>query len=505
MRLKYKILFLSLVCYFSLSAQQLMQLNLDDALRLAQTQSLQSFLVKNTYLADYWQYKSYKANFLPSLEFRTNLVSYTNANQLRYNSVTETEDFVRTQTLNSDASLMVIQNVGVTGGTFFMQTDLDRNENFGSTPYTQFSSRPFRIGYQQELFGYNEFKWDHKLEPKKYEKAMLQYLHDVEFTNMKTCQYFFALAMANMEKEMADYNLQSIDTLLNIAERRFELGTVDKAELMELRLNQNNAQIRVEESLLQYRKEKEAFITFLRLPSEIDPQLLLPEAIDLQIPEEEALRVALDRNAQMIEHEINVLSSEQEVAEMKAKNRFQANLSISYGINKADGYYDYNNDIPVNGSIGNVYRPDFDDYQQLGISLNVPILDWGKRKGQFKMAQSRQEITRIAVEQAIQSFEQEVITKVLGFNLQYNKVQSASRSDQLALESYQLTEQRFRKGNVDVQKLTLSQQAKDNASLKYISSLYQYWLNYYEVRHFTLFDFRKNVQLVEDFEALLKN
>jgi len=488
-----------------MQAQQSMQLSLDDALRLAQTQSLQSFLVINTYLADHWQYKSFKANFLPSLEFRANLVSYTNANQLRYNSVTETEDFIRTQTLNSDASLMVIQNVGATGGTFYMQSDLARNENFGSSPYTQFSSRPFRIGYQQELFGYNGFKWDHKLEPKKYEKAMLQYLHDLELTNMQTCQYFFRLAMADMEKEMADYNLQSIDTLLNIAERRFELGTVDRAELMELRLNQNNAQIRVEESLLQYRKEKEAFIIFLRLPSDIDPSLILPEVIDLKIPEQEALRLALDRNAQMIEQEIKLLSSEQQVAETRAKNRFQANLNISYGINKADGSYDFINDVPINGSIGNVYRPEFDDYQQLGISLNVPILDWGKRKGQYKMAQSRQEITRIAVEQAIQSFEQEVITKVLGFNLQFNKVQSASRSDLLALESYQLTEQRFKKGSVDVQKLTLSQQAKDNASLKYINSLYQYWLNYYEVRHFTLFDFRKNVQLKEDFEELLKN
>ena len=64
--------------------------------------------------------------------------------------------------------------MGLTGGTFYLESDLDRNQNFGSNDYTQFSSRPFRIGYQQNLFGFNAFKWERKLEPKRFEQVVRQ-------------------------------------------------------------------------------------------------------------------------------------------------------------------------------------------------------------------------------------------------------------------------------------------------------------------------------------------
>lgn len=454
-------------------------------------------------MASYWQYKSFQANYLPSLTLNSQLISYSNANRLRYNSVTQTEDYVRTQTLNSNASLALQQNIGLTGGSFYVQSDLDRNENFGTSPYTQFSSRPFKIGYQQELFGYNRFKWERRLEPQRYEQAMREYLHSVEQTNMTGCDYFFNMAMGHMNREMARYNHAVTDTLLQVAHKRFLLGTIQKDELLELELNKNNSAINLEEAQMQYRKNKEALLTFLRLSPDMELELKLPDILDLNIPEHKALQLAKERNVKMLEQELKLIAARQQVAQTKAKNRFQANLNVSYGINKVDGHYDYVNDVPANGEVGSVYRPNFDDYQQLGVNLSVPILDWGKRKGQYQLAKSRQEITRISTEQAISSFEQEVITKVLEFNLQHNKVLSAAKSDTLAQQSYELTTTRFRKGNVDVLKLTSSQSAKDNARLQYIRSLYRYWVDYYTVRYLTLFDFMNDTMLEEDFETLL--
>jgi len=484
--------------------QQKMKLSLNDALRFAQAQSLQSFLVKNTYIVGHLQYKNFKADYLPSLTLKSDLISYSNANQLRYNSITQTEDYVRTQTLNSNASLAIVQNVAATGGTFFIQSDLARNENFSTSPYIQFSSRPLQVGYSQELFGYNRFKWERMMEPKRYEQAKKEYLHNVEQTNITGCNYFFNLAIAHMNLEMAEYNYATTDTLLQVAHKRFLLGTIQKDELLELELNKNNSSINQEEAQMQYRKNKEALLTFLRLSPNLELELELPDILELTIPEQKALQLAKERNAEMLEQELNLIDARRQVAQAKAENRFQANLNVSYGINKADGYYDYINDTPVNGEIGNVYRPDFDEYQQLGVSLSVPILDWGKRKGQYQLAKSRQEIIRISTEQTITSFEQEVVTKVLEFNLQHNKVLAAAKSDTLAQQSYKLTTTRFRKGNVDVLKLTASQNAKDNARLQYIRSLYQYWSDYYTVRNLTLYNFVKDIQLEGDFDALLE-
>ncbi|MGV8829630.1 MAG: TolC family protein [Breznakibacter sp.] len=497
------ILITVLTFYLPGYSQQSMQLSLQDVVQMAQTHSLQSFLVKNTYLAGYWQHQSFKANYLPELTLGSQLVNYTNANQLRYNSEFNTESYVRTQLLNSNASLSLKQNVGITGGTFYLQSDLDRNQNFGDNDYTQFSSRPFRIGYQQNLFGFNAFKWERKLEPKRYEQVVRQYLQDVEATNQMACNYFFNLAMAGMNRDMARYNLLQSDTLVQVARQRFLLGTIQREDLYELELNLNNAAITQDEADMQYRKNKEALLAFLRLPADVEPVVVLPEAVRLKVPELKALDLARERNAVMLEQQVRLLDADRQVARTRAENSFQANLNVSYGINKTDGYYDYGKDVAVNGTIGNVYRPTFDDYQRLGIDISIPILDWGRRKGQYQLARSRQEIARLGAEQAIATFEQQVITKVLEFNLQFSKVQSAAKSDSLAAMSYELTTTRFLRGNADVVKLTLAQKSKDNARYQYILSLHQYWMSYYAVRSLTLYDFEQDRPLEVDFEQLL--
>ena len=83
-------------------------------------------------------------------------------------------------------------------------------------------------------------------------------------------------------------------------------------------------------------------------------------------------------------------------------------------------------------------------------------------------------------------------------------MQSAAKSDSLASDRYELTATRFRKGNVDVLNLTSAQNAKDQARLQYIQSLYDYWADYFTVRHYTLYDFQAKQALEEDFEVLLK-
>ena len=484
-------------------AQSKMKLSLEEALSLAQTRSLQSFLVKNNYLTAYWQHKSFKANYLPSLSFDSKLLSYTNANNLEYNSQTQTRDFVRNQTLKSDASLALAQNVALTGGTFYVRSDLTRFQNYGKYPYSQFSSRPFRIGYKQNLFGYNRFKWERKLEPKKYKQAVQQYLQDVEQTNKMGCDYFFRLAVSRVSNEMAEYNYFNTDTLFQVAQKRFQLGTIQQEDLLELELNLNNASIKMEEAKIQYRRSKDAFISFFRLAANTDVDAQLPDVLNLQIPVRKALELAKNNNAHILNQQVLLLEAQRRVAEVRSKNRFQASLDVSYGINKSEGFYDHRAATPVNGKIGDVYKSDFDQYQQLGIGVSIPILDWGKRKGRYQMAKSRQEATRISVEQKNIAFEQELVTKIMEFNLQYNKVKSAVKSDHLATNSYELTSTRFKRGNVDVLKLTSSQKAKDNARLQYIRALSQYWSDYYTVRMLTLYDFKNNQTLEEDLEKLL--
>lgn len=301
-------LFLSLTALFS---KNTIHLTLDDALGMARQQSLHAFLNQHYYMADYWAYRSYRANLLPSGTLRTIPLTYTNASILRYNSITQTDEFIRSEYLASDMNLSISQNMAATGGTFFVQSALDRIENFGANSFTQYSSVPFRIGYRQELFGFNPMKWQQKIEPLKFEKAKKEYLESTEDMNISTVRHFFAMARAAMQKEIATANLENTRNLLQIAQNRFDLGTVTREELLDLRLSQNNAAIALQEAMLEYRETRESLLNFLMLPVDSEIEIELPQNIsvsevDLQL----VLENALANNPEILETEQHILENQ---------------------------------------------------------------------------------------------------------------------------------------------------------------------------------------------------
>jgi outer membrane protein TolC len=493
------------VCFNSVFAQKELTITLEQALSLAQIQSLQSFLVKNYYLADYWQYRSYKADYLPSITFDADLLTYNKSSSMYYNSTNQAYEFANTQYMTSDASLYLTQNITATGGALYLNSDITRMHNYGDQEYTQYSATPLILGYSQDLFGFNSLKWQKKIEPLKFEKAKKEYVEAIESMNITTVTYFFQLALAKLQLDIAQTNYNKTDTLLQIAQKRFNIGANTKEELLDLKLSKNNTAISLQEASLNLRKANDELLTFLMIPKGTAINIILPEIIPkLQINAGHALEAVLSNNPEILEQKLAVIQAQKGVATARAENRFTADLDLDIGISKDDGRYDYDNSQAVNGELANVYQPDFEDYQVVNVDITIPILDWGKGKGYYQMAKSQQQIAEIAAQQALQEFEQNTITQVLEFNIQKDKVAAAAFSDTLAAESYELTVTHFMQGKVDVLKLVSSQNAKDNAEVKYVSALSDYWSKYYALRKLTLHDFETNQPLEVAFDELIK-
>ena len=51
-------------------------LSMSDVIRLAQENSVSGMTYRNMYLSNYWSYRSYKAEYLPSLSFSANLMNF---------------------------------------------------------------------------------------------------------------------------------------------------------------------------------------------------------------------------------------------------------------------------------------------------------------------------------------------------------------------------------------------------------------------------------------------
>jgi outer membrane protein TolC len=233
------------------------------------------------------------------------------------------------------------------------------------------------------------------------------------------------------------------------------------------------------------------FKSFLRISQDAQIVLQNPQPLAYIIVDKEiALQYALKNSAQTLQFETQLLQANANLDKASKENGFNANLYAVFGLTQnAPNYQQAYNDPS--------------DQQNVNLGIQVPLYDWGLRKGQLQVAQSNLEIVKSNVEQARIDFAQKVYLQVAKFNMQQNQLFIAAKSDTIAQKSYEITKQRYYLGKITVTDLNIAQESNDRARLAYLSALQTYWEAYFQLRKNTLFDFEKNAPIEVDFNTIL--
>lgn len=472
-----KLILLFAIMSLNLQAHAQITLNLQKAIEIANDSSLTAFRYQNMYLAGYWEYRTYKANRLPSMSLNLMPAQYYRYITQRYDSNQDVDVYREQQMFSASGGISIQQNFDLTGGTFYIDSELEYMRNFGYTKSTQFSSIPIRIGYQQSLLGFNPFRWERKIEPLKFEKAKKTFLYNRESISEEVVRYFFALASAQADLELAKEQVASCDTLYKIGLQRQKIAAISRADLLTLQLDKVNAQNTLENAQITMKRAMTALALYLNLDKNTQIKLELPgKPKVLNISAEEALSKAQENNPTYLEQRQQVLEAEREVNRSKMESRFNASVNASIGFNQ------------VAEDLRNAYRKPLQQ-DLVSVSVSIPLVDWGVRKGRLNMAKNNLSVTRIAARQQEQSVEEEVMMTVNDFNIQQRLINSAEEALDLAILAYEQTRQRFIIGKADVNSLTLALNRQQEAQKNYLASLQNYWMNYYKIRKLTLHDF----------------
>lgn len=470
------------------AAQRKVTLDLRRTIEIASDSSLQAFRNQNLYMSGYWEYRSYRAGRLPSLSLDLTPASYNRYITQRYNYDENIDVYRAQQMYSASGGLNITQNFDPLGGTFFLETSLAYMRNFGDVKSTQYSSIPVRIGYRQNLIGFNSFKWERRIEPVKFEKVKKEFIYNMEEVSETAVNYFFALALAQAEYRLAIDNLASCDTLYTIGERRFKIASISQADLLTLKLDKVNAENTLENTRIALKRAMFTLASFLGMEKDAQIEVMLPSApVAKAIETDRALQFAKANNPTLLSHRQSILEGKRDLSRTRVEQRFQANLSASVGFNQvaphlADAY-------------SNLMRQDL-----VSLTVSIPIIDWGVRKGKVNMAKNNLNVLEIAARQDELSIEEDVIMTVSDFNIQQRLVNSALEALELAETAYAQTRQRFIIGKADMNSLTLSQNRQQDANKNYINSLQNYWLSYYKLRKLTLFDFETGMELSNKFD-----
>ncbi|MGM9759715.1 MAG: TolC family protein [Parabacteroides sp.] len=463
-------------------------LSLDKTIALAADSSLQAFRNRNLYLAGYWQFRSYRAERLPSLTLNLTPAQYYRDITKRYDSGDDMDVYRKQQSFYAGGSLEIMQNFDLLGGSFYIDSDLGYMRYFGANTYSQYTTVPIRIGYRQELVGYNPFRWQRKIEPLKYEKAKKELLYNIEAVSEEATNHFFTLAMAQAEYDLAKENAASTDTLYRTGQERHKIASISKADLLTLRLDAVNAKNTLHNAEIALQRAMFSLASFLNFDKQTKIWLRLPgKPRHMEIPVDQALTMAKANNPTYLGLQQQILEAQQEVDRTKKEAMFNAAFSASIGFNQ------------VAGNLKDAYR---NPLQQdlVSVSISIPLVDWGVRKGRHNVAKNNLGVTQISARQTEVSLEEDVIMTVGDFNIQQDQIASAEEALDLAVMAYQETKQRFMIGKADINSLTLSLNRQQEAQRNYISALQNYWLSYYKLRKLTLHDFETGVSLADEFD-----
>jgi len=467
-----------------------LRLTLSDAVEIARRQSPDILVARHSFRSSYWNYIFYKANYLPSVVF----TSTPNFNH-QINPVTlpdGTTQFVEQNQLITDGSLAITQHIPWTGGALTVRSGLQRLDLLGDNRQHSYKSNPVIVSYEQALFGYNALKWDKKIEPLYYEEARRGYVEALELVAAGTVSRYFALSLAQTNLRIARSNYAHADTLYAFARRRYELGTITENEMLQLEVNRLNEESNMLSAGLEVDDTMQELRSYLGIKEDVVIEVQPEGEVPLfRIDPEEALHRAFSHNPDVVRMERRMKQSESNVAYARSLSGFKADLFAQFGLTQTAR------------NIDAAYSDPFtQQYVELGI--RIPILDWGRGKGRIRVARSNRDMVYTQVEQEKVDFELNVLKAVRQFNLQHNRVEVASRTDQTASRRSEVARRLYMLGKSTILDLNASISEKDAARRGYIQALFTYWSLYYMLRTLTLYDFEHDRLLTEDYELLLK-
>ena len=86
--------------------------------------------------------------------------------------------------------------------------------------------------------------------------------------------------------------------------------------------------------------------------------------------------------------------------------------------------------------------------------------------------------------------------------MQKNQLLIAAKSDTIAQKSYKVSKNRYLIGKISVTDLNIAQNDTDRAKIGYIKALQSYWINFFNIRKATLYDFQKGKDLDVNYDDI---
>jgi outer membrane protein TolC len=455
-------------------AQQPM--TLQQAIELAQKQGLQARANVDSRDAARWRDRAFGSRLMPQLSLTGTLPNYERAIVPVIQPDGSTQFRPRVQT-TSALGMTVQQQLPFTGGSFFVSSQLQRVDIGGDQSSRLYSSAPVTVGVSQSLFRPNALRWDAREQDLVAVAADRQYLEAREDVAVSTANSFFDLYSARLALENAVSKVAINDTLFNLNKGRFEVGKIGENDLLQSELALLQARSSLDGAKLEFDRANAALKRLLSLPPDAPIDITPPAEVPLtDVDTALAVQQALRNQSRTTNTELQAVQAKRRVTEAKLNNGFGATVSATVGFNQRASVFD------------DAYR-DLAQRQNYGVSVQMPIVQWGNRKAQVEAAQADEDRAKANARATREAAAEEAHFAALQLSQSARNLALSAKADTVAVKRFEVAKNRYIVGKIGIDNLYLAQNERDGALRAYIEALRGYWNSYYRLRRLTLYDF----------------
>ena len=187
----------------------------------------------------------------------------------------------------------------------------------------------------------------------------------------------------NISRDEYNNQKQNYDIIKN----KVEAGLLAKEELYQAEVNLANSESTVYSKEISFENAKDNFKLLLGMSLDEDIAILFDNnipTVDVNI--NDAVKYALDQRMEIRQKQITLEQDVFSIIRTKAESEFKGDLSVRVGMDA------------LAGKVKNMYDKPTDN-EEVGVTLTIPIFDWGAKKAKVKSSQLAMESDEISLEE----------------------------------------------------------------------------------------------------------
>ena len=461
--------------FTNLSAQT--GLTLDQSLKIAESNSPTVIKMRLSLIRSQENLNAQNAALKSKFALSVNPISFAQNRAL----ISSLSKYNTTKDLQSSGSFTIVQPFLPTDATItlsdnFSYTDNVQNALFGAAGKA--FNNDLGIQINQPLFTYNRTKQNIKTLQLQLENSQLSYAVQLLATEKNVTQSFYAVYQAQQSLDISNQAFQDMMKSYEITKNKANAGISAQSEMFQAELNLATTRSDYENKQVAFENAKDQFKVLIGM-NLYDDIIVMPDiAVDttIKIDISFAIDQGLASRMELRQKQITIESSLLDLVTVKALNEFHGNLGLSFG---------YNGN---NSNLSNIYK-DPKNNENVSLSFQIPIYDWGQEKSRIKAQQATIESNKVDLGVQQNDIILSIRQSYRSLKNLINQIQIARVSVNNAQLTFDLNLEKYKNGDLTGIDLNIYQNQLSQNKLNFTNSLISYKLELLNLKILTLYDF----------------